>query len=61
MDVLEMLEHQDRTPLCTSEAADQLLGNYLCIVPIWTALNMFMLGYIEGKRAERARRKKNRP
>lgn len=60
MDVLEMLEHQDDTPLYTNKAVDRLLGNYLCIVPIKTALNMFMLGYIEGKRAERARREKVR-
>lgn len=57
MSLTEMLEHQSRVPMARCEGTQELLGNYLCIVPIKVAIHMFLLGYIEGKRAERARRK----
>lgn len=59
MSLVEMLEHQSRVPMARCEGAQELLGNYLCIVPIKVAIHMFLLGYIEGKRVERARRKEN--
>lgn len=61
MSLVEMLERQSGFPMARCEGAQELLGNYLCIVPIKVAIYMFRLGYIEGKRAERARRKENRP
>ena len=57
MSLVEMLEHQSMAPMARCEGAQELLENYLRIVPVKTAMHMFLLGYIEGKRAERAGRK----
>lgn len=54
---VKMLDKQSITPFCMSEGADELLREFPNDVTYKMALYMFLLGYIEGKRADRARRK----
>ena len=52
-----MLRKQSITPYCMSEGVDELLREFPNAATHKMAFYMFMLGYIEGKRADRARRK----
>lgn len=56
---VEMLTHQDYAPYHASHRVDDLLRTYPQSVTRVMAQSLYMLGYIEGKRAERARRKKS--
>lgn len=56
--IVGMLEHQDNTPYYQSLGVDELLRVYPDSVTHRMSTAMFMLGYIEGKRAERARRRR---
>lgn len=58
-DVDEMLKHQKTTPYYECLAVDEILRAYPYETTLRMAIRMFLLGYIEGKRAERARRKKS--
>ncbi len=57
-DVDKMLKHQKITPYYECLAVDEILRTYPYETTSRMAKRMFLLGYIEGKRAERARRKK---
>lgn len=56
--VVAMLDNQSLTPYFKSEGVDELLRTYPNQTTFKMASYIFMLGYIEGKRAERARKKK---
>lgn len=55
--IVEMLNKQKIVPYYISEGVDELLRDFPGQVTRKMAYYMFMLGYIEGKRADRARRK----
>lgn len=55
--IVKMLRKQSITPYCMSEGVDELLREFPNAATHKMAFYMFMLGYIEGKRADRARRK----
>lgn len=55
--VVSMLDNQHLTPYLKSEGVDELLRTYPYQTTFKMAYYMFMLGYIEGKRAERAKKK----
>lgn len=55
---VEMLTHQDYAPYYASCGIDDLLRAYPQSVTRKMAQSLYMLGYIEGKRAERDRRKR---
>lgn len=55
--IVKMLDKQDATPYYENEEVDELLRAFPKQTTHVMAVYMFMLGYIEGKRAERARRK----
>lgn len=55
--VIEMLKHQDYSPYYNCQCVDELLRNNPFSVTRSMAQSLFMLGYIQGKRAERARRR----
>lgn len=56
--VVEMLSHQDFSPYYHCRGIDELLRHKPFSVTKSVAQSLFMLGYIQGKRAERARRRK---
>ena len=56
--VVKMIEKQSAQPYYECRGVDELLRAYPQSVTRIMAHNLFLLGYIEGKRAERARRKK---
>ena len=56
--VVEMLSHQDFSPYYHCRGLDELLRHKPFSVTKSMAQSLFMLGYIQGKRAERARRRK---
>ena len=56
--VVEMLSHQDFSPYYHCRGIDELLRHKPFSVTKSMAQSLFMLGYIQGKRAERARRHK---
>lgn len=58
--IVKMLDKQNTAPYCQNEKVDELLRTFPKQTTHEMAVHMFMLGYIEGKRAERARRKKIR-
>ncbi len=53
-----MVEKQSKLPYYECRGVDELLRAYPQSVTKAMAHSLFILGYIEGKRAERARRKK---
>lgn len=55
--VVEMLKHQDYSPYYNCQCVDELLRNNPFSVTHNMAQSLFILGYIQGKRAERARRR----
>ena len=55
--IVNMLRKQSITPYCMSEGVDELRREFPNDVTHKMAFYMFMLCYIEGKRADRARRK----
>ena len=55
---IAMLERQYMDPYYESGGVDDILRAFPGTVTMKTAQFLFMMGYIEGKRAERARRKK---
>ncbi len=55
--VVEMLRHQDFSPYYNCLGIDELLREPFSVTRSM-AQSLFMLGYIQGKRAERARRHK---
>lgn len=55
---IAMLERQYMDPYYESVGVDDILRAFPNAVTMKTAQFLFMMGYIEGKRAERARRKK---
>lgn len=55
--VVEMLKHQSLVPYYSCEGIYELLRKYPPVTREM-AESMFMLGYIQGKRAERAKRKR---
>lgn len=55
--VIDMLNHQSTAPYYGNEEVDELLKAYPDQTTRKMAASMFMLGFINGKRAERARRK----
>lgn len=56
--VVEMLSHQDFSPYYHCRGIDELLRHKPFSVTKSMAQSLFMLGYIQGKRAERAGRRK---
>lgn len=59
---MKLLEKQDFFSILTKEAEnqmDEVMEARKYTSTFMTAVDMFMLGYINGKRAERARRKRN--
>lgn len=56
--VVEMLRHQDFSLYYNCLGIDELLRHEPFSVTRSMARSLFMLGYIQGKRAERARRHK---
>ncbi len=56
--VVKMIEKQSAQPYYECRGVDELLRAYPQSVTRIMTHNLFLLGYIEGKRAERARRKK---
>ena len=52
-----MLNHQSTKPFYENEEVDELLNAYPDQTTHKMAVSMFMLGFINGKRTERARRK----
>ena len=56
--IMKILDKQDMAPYFTCEGVDELLRAYPQQVTRTLAIHMFLLGYIEGKRADRARRNK---
>lgn len=55
--IVKMLDMQDMIPYYVNEGVGELLRAFPKQVTHEMAVHMFMLGYIEGKRTERARRK----
>lgn len=55
---VKMLKRQSSQPYYESKGVDDILRRYPYTVTKQTAYYLFMMGYIEGKRAERARRKR---
>lgn len=55
--VVEMLKYQDYAPYYNCQGIDELLRHEPFSVTRSMAQSLFMLGYIQGKRAERAKRK----
>ena len=55
---ITMLERQSMSPYYESGGVDDILRAFPHTVTRKTAQFLFMMGYIEGKRAERARRKR---
>ncbi len=55
--ILKILDLQDPTPYFICEEVDELLRAYPNQTTRTMAVHMFLLGYIEGKRADRKRRK----
>lgn len=53
----EILQYQDARPYYESDGVRDLLEANNMQTTYRMALSMFLMGYIEGKRAERARRK----
>lgn len=56
--VVEMLRYQDFSPYYNCQGIDELLRHEPFSVTRSMAQSLFILGYIQGKRAERARRHK---
>lgn len=56
--VVQMVEKQSKLPYYECRGVDELLRAYPQSVTKAMAHSLFILGYIEGKRAERAKRKK---
>ena len=56
--VVKMLNQQIVTPYCHSEGVDELLRAFPGQMTHDAAFYMYTLGYIEGKCADRARRRK---
>lgn len=56
MGIVEMLDQQSITPYCMCSGVDELLRAYPYQTTHKMSVYMFQLGYIEGKRAERARK-----
>ena len=56
--VVEMVNKQPLTPYYDCLGVYEILREYPHQTTYKAAVSLFMLGYIEGKRAERARRKK---
>lgn len=56
--VVDMLDRQDATPYYQSEGVDEVLRTFPMNCTRRIAVLLYTLGYIEGKRAERARRKR---
>ncbi len=52
----KILEQQDIVPYLKNTGVDEVFRNHPDEVTHKTAVLLFMLGYIDGKRAERARR-----
>lgn len=55
---VKMINKQSLAPYYSCTGIDDLLRAYPQSVTRTTAVSLFLLGYIEGKRAEGARRKK---
>lgn len=55
--IIEMLKHQNNAPYYSCDGVYEVLRKYPQTVTRETAISLFMLGYIHGKRAERARKK----
>lgn len=56
--IVKMISMQSIAPYCSSEGVDELLRAFPGQTTRDAALYMYMLGYIDGKRADRARRRK---
>lgn len=55
--IVKILDLQDLAPYFRCEGVDELLRAYPNQTTRVMAIHMFLLGYIEGKRADRKRRK----
>ena len=56
--IVDMLDRQDVTPYYQSKGVDEVLQTFPMNCTRRIAVLLYTLGYIEGKRAERARRKR---
>lgn len=56
--ILEILEKHSVAPYYQNSGVDELLRAFPMTTTRNMAVKMFLLGYISGKRAERAKRKK---
>lgn len=56
--VEEMLDKQVLDPFYQSVGVDEILRNHPYEATRKVAIQLYMLGYIDGKRADRARRRK---
>ncbi len=54
---VEMLQYQDYAPYCASAGVEDVLRAYPMETTARMAQSMYILGYIEGKRVERVKRK----
>lgn len=58
---VEMLQYQDYAPYCASAGVEDVLRAYPMETTARMAQSMYILGYIEGKRVERVKKKITQP
>lgn len=56
-DIMDILKYQSVAPFAKSIALDNFLDEHWKEIPFKCARTLFFIGYIEGKRAERNKRK----
>lgn len=56
-DIINILRYQSLAPFTQSAAVEEILHRDWDKLSVTTLRELFLVGYIEGKRAERARRK----
>lgn len=56
-DIMDILKYQSVAPFAKSIAIDNFLDEHWKEIPFKCARTLFFIGYIEGKRAERNKRK----
>lgn len=56
--IMEVLEYQKNDAMSRSKAMNDYISEHYGEIDFMNICNLFHIGYIEGKRAERAKRKK---
>lgn len=59
-DIMEILKYQSVTPFAQSIAVSNFIEKHWKDIPFKVIRTLFFIGYIEGKRAERNKRKEGK-